>query len=84
MKVKLTVVDGKTNGNLPVISVEGETEVLPSVGKRFSMKSNVLGLEITRYVTTSKVTETDVLDDILTFCTEEGSIYTLEILGQDS
>lgn len=75
MKVKLTTV----YGDVPV-SVFGDAPKVPQVGESFVMIAKPTDGKLMRYIKTTAVTEADVLENIVTFYTESGSVYTLEVL----
>jgi len=86
MNVKLTKVYREPNleGGLRGNSVVGNTYEIPQIGSQFCMYASPLETGDLRFIKTSKIIESDILDNIITITTENGSIYTIEILGEDS
>lgn len=84
MKVKLTKVyrDDSIEGGLRTNSIIGVASKIPQKGEPFVMMAEPLEFGDVRYIETSEVTDSDVLENIITFHTQSGSIYTLEVLGE--
>jgi len=81
MKVKLTSLYRTLNvGGLRTTSVVGECDSLPKTGEAFVMFAEPLESGNLRCVSTSKAVDVKIEESIITFVTESGSLYSVEIL----